>query len=325
MRIKITAKMIGIVFSLSIILFSIIINSNAATYNRDLVDSFVDRARATAYSLEAGVESRQTIENKDEMLLLIQKQMWLDPEIMDISFNLLREGRLVTYVSSSPGNIGEVPREDNFDAYEENKFLHQIVQRNGERTLGVVTPVHISGQVVGTIQIDFSLEKIDEKIESTIITEILIYMGIMFLFVLLLFIFLRKAVIKPILKISKGMGDIGRGKIYRANVKSGDELGELSRNLEKTGRELKESRKELEKYSKELEKQVKERTDEVEKSKKELETKVTELEKFTKLAVGRELKMVELKKRIKELETKARGKNVPEKEKKFPDRKGGMK
>lgn len=43
---------------------------------------------------------------------------------------------------------------------------------------------------------------------------------------------------------------------------------------------------------------------ELEKTKNELQKKVEELEKFTKLAVGRELKMIELKKKIKDLEEK---------------------
>ena len=51
---------------------------------------------------------------------------------------------------------------------------------------------------------------------------------------------------------------------------------------------------ELMELSKNLEKQVKERT-------KELQGKVEEMERFNKLAVGRELKMIELKKGIKEI------------------------
>lgn len=50
-------------------------------------------------------------------------------------------------------------------------------------------------------------------------------------------------------------------------------------------------------YSKNLEKKVEEKT-------KELKEKIEELEQFNKFAVGRELKMLELKKRLKELEDK---------------------
>ena len=40
----------------------------------------------------------------------------------------------------------------------------------------------------------------------------------------------------------------------------------------------------------------------LEKTKKDLESKIEELEKFNTLVVGRELKMIELKKKIEELE-----------------------
>lgn len=75
--------------------------------------------------------------------------------------------------------------------------------------------------------------------------------------------------------------------------------------LESTEADLEEAKKtleikvaarvrELEELAQGLERQVKERT-------KELERKITEMEKFQKFAVGREVKMVELKKRLKEL------------------------
>jgi len=55
--------------------------------------------------------------------------------------------------------------------------------------------------------------------------------------------------------------------------------------------------RELEEFSQGLEQKIAERT-------KELEEKVKELEKFQKFAVGREIKMVELKKKIKQLKNR---------------------
>ncbi|MEA3513991.1 MAG: hypothetical protein U9R34_00785 [Nanoarchaeota archaeon] len=61
--------------------------------------------------------------------------------------------------------------------------------------------------------------------------------------------------------------------------------------------ELKQSYKKL----KESDKKLKQQSDELRKSKKELQTRVNELERFHNIVVGRELKMVELKKEIKNL------------------------
>jgi PAS domain S-box-containing protein len=54
---------------------------------------------------------------------------------------------------------------------------------------------------------------------------------------------------------------------------------------------------------KQAEEDIKKKTEELEKSKKELEEKLKELERFSRLSVGRELRMIELKKRVKELES----------------------
>jgi len=59
---------------------------------------------------------------------------------------------------------------------------------------------------------------------------------------------------------------------------------------------------ELAELAKSLEAQVKERT-------KELEEKIAELERFQRLAVGRELKMIDLKKEIKKLKGESEKKN----------------
>jgi PAS domain S-box-containing protein len=56
----------------------------------------------------------------------------------------------------------------------------------------------------------------------------------------------------------------------------------------------------IKKYRESLEEQVKERT-------KELREKIGELEKFQKIAVGRELKMVELKEEIKKIKEDSKG------------------
>ena len=77
----------------------------------------------------------------------------------------------------------------------------------------------------------------------------------------------------------------------KIGIDSKDEVGELATAFSQMTNNLKKSRDEIEKYSQTLE----ERT-------RELETKIDELQKYKKVIVGRELKMVELKNKIRELE-----------------------
>ncbi len=80
----------------------------------------------------------------------------------------------------------------------------------------------------------------------------------------------------------------------------GDITGILSSGTDIT--DNKKAEAEIKRYTKELETMVKERTKKLSRSNEELKGRVDELERFHNLVVGRELKMIELKNRIKNLE-----------------------
>lgn len=156
----------------------------------------------------------------------------------------------------------------------------------------------------------------------------LIFSVIIFVFCIILTsfltIFFSKRIIKPIIILRNAALEMRRGKLgIKVEIKSENEIGELASAFNEMAAQLKE-------YTMELEKKVEERTRELEEAKtsleirvqartrelreltesleqqvkartKELEEKVMELEKFRKLAVGRELKMIELKEEINRL------------------------
>lgn len=98
----------------------------------------------------------------------------------------------------------------------------------------------------------------------------------------------------------------------RAEIKTRDEFGQFAKTFNKMIEELKISRLSLEEVKQVLEikvqartrelKELSEKQEEIIKEKtKTLQERIAELEKFHRLAVGRELKMIELKKEIKKL------------------------
>ena len=107
-------------------------------------------------------------------------------------------------------------------------------------------------------------------------------------------ILVSRAVTAPIHNLHRGAEIIGRGNLdYKVGTDAKDEIGQLSRAFDQMTEDLKETTTSID----ELNKEIAER----EKAEKELQKKMEELERFNRLAVGRELRMVELKREICEL------------------------
>ncbi|MCK5413623.1 MAG: HAMP domain-containing protein [Candidatus Pacebacteria bacterium] len=113
----------------------------------------------------------------------------------------------------------------------------------------------------------------------------------------------------PINEISKFAEKIGKGDYEgRIKINSNDEIGKTAKAFNTTLDKVKESNSVLEIKVNARTKRLKDLTDELDNKVKEktdtLKLKVKELEKFNNLAIDRELKMIDLKKEIKELKQK---------------------
>jgi len=133
------------------------------------------------------------------------------------------------------------------------------------------------------------------------------------IFIFIVSIFFSQLVVNPIKKLHKGAEIIRKGNLdYKVDIRTGDEIEQLAKEFNRMAERLGQSKaaleeskavleikvaartKELKELAESLEEQVKGRT-------KELQEKIKELERFNRLAVGRELKMIELKKEIERL------------------------
>jgi HAMP domain-containing protein len=152
------------------------------------------------------------------------------------------------------------------------------------------------------------------------------FLVIVFLFPIILVSFvISRKVIKPLKNLSITSKRVARGDFKaRAVVYTKDEFGELADNFNKMTDDLGKAKqtmqeerdvleikvnartKELNEMNEKLEQEVESRTEQIQK-------KLVELEKMSKLMVGRELKMIELKKELQEKEgemERLKGKNT---------------
>ncbi len=144
----------------------------------------------------------------------------------------------------------------------------------------------------------------------------LFVMFLSFVLAIAIGIYLSRRITKPVKKLRDATREISKGNLdTEIVVKSKGEIGELATSFNLMTRDLKESKRKLEEYSKTLEDRVKERTSDLMTANETLKTEIaerkkaehalkksmTDLERFNRIAVGRELQMIELKREVNEL------------------------
>lgn len=202
-------------------------------------------------------------------------------------------------------------------------------------TLSIIIPLIIAaGLIIFGYQeaIDEFLIKQKQTISGEIIQDLFLTLAnfkiqvILTLFVIILLslfssLLLARSFTRPLKKIIEGIREVTKGNLnFVIETKSKDELGELVKYFNEMTQQLKITRSALEEAKATLEIRVAARTKELEglaesreevikERTKELQERIDELETLHRLAVDRELKMVELKKEIKALKAQFKNKN----------------
>ena len=254
--------------------------------------SYSEKAEALAQALDASIENRNQLQDKDELLNYILKFIYLNPEIKEISINLPENDKLKVSVSSNSDSIGTLSSYNNNQAYVEGSVIKTSYHDGGSHSLIVITPIHLSGQLVGTYEMVLSMDNAYALMNADMQTLIVISLASLLFLILSFLYLLRRVIIKPISVFRDAVDTIGKGNLdVNIQIETRDEIGELANAFTGMAKDLKEQQENLEKT-------VVERT-------KELNKKIDELEKYKKVTVGRELKMIEMKKEMKELKQKS--------------------
>jgi methyl-accepting chemotaxis protein len=215
-----------------------------------------------------------------------------------------RDGTLA-YETGGSGTLTESEMQEYISQSMEGYVITFSSEGRLTKTLVSFQPIVVNNRVVATLYLELFFDETNMRInEYTTLILIIDALSIIFLYVMIMFL-TNRMILSKIRALTVASSEIMKGKLdLDIDVRSNDEIGELSETFRKMVSDLNKSQKEIKKYTQKLEGMVKARTEELEKSKQELERRNVDLERFNKLAVGRELKMVEMKKKLNAFEAK---------------------
>jgi methyl-accepting chemotaxis protein len=243
----------------------------------------------------------------------------------DISLSALRKVSNQTQIGAT-GQSFILDKKGVFISYPEKKLvlerqninnvLPELFNEMREKEFGIIlwpkkdphTIFSFSSPQTAEWKVVFS-QSLDEALKVPSALQTMFTLSLVFiLFLATIIVFLLTAMItQPIKKLREIAKTMAQGNLeIRADINTKDEIEDLAKDFNIMAEKLKGTRsslevkveertKELKQLTKTLEEQVNQRT-------RELRGKVQELEKFQRLAVDREIKMVELKKKIQRLE-----------------------
>jgi methyl-accepting chemotaxis protein len=301
MKLNLAQKVISLIVLVCIVFVGIEAYTNFTSQKELYRKTYIDKARSISYGLDANIKNRDDLK-LESLSPFIQKNIWLYSDIIEIKVSKADGDKLTIIASNNPNEIGKIPDEENWKSYTDDIIIDNELTLSSVNILRVYSPIHISGKTIGTYQIDLNMHAVNKEINQQLVKTIIAYSVLLIVIISVLLLALNYILIEPLNKLISGLREISSGNMdYIISINSGDEYEEAATVFNNMAKDINRVNHELRTKKEDLEKQVIERTAELEKSKKDLELKLTELEGMNNLMVGRELKMIELKKEIDDL------------------------
>ncbi len=137
-------------------------------------------------------------------------------------------------------------------------------------------------RILGILESDFSLAPVDRRIQEQMVNTTVYAVVLMSVISTILYMVIRKFVLKPMSTLSKAMGYVKQGYLGRTvTAASQDEVGQLVGSFNEMTQELKTARERLKNWTESLECEIAKKSDELKKS----QDKLIEAEKLA--ALGR--------------------------------------
>ena len=302
MRIKFSLSL-KITLALLIISTMIVVSLTYVTVHeqtRFFDNAYSEKATALAQALDASIGSLDELEDTENLKNYLLKFILTNKEdVLRININLPRDDEYLKVVVSTDSEIeGETPSKHNYESFEEDVTISIPEYAGNSHTLTVITPLHISGQTVGTYEMLLTMDKTYESLNTRLRDIVIISIFYLLVLVISCIYLLRKTIIKPIMELEKATKEIGRGKLdAEINIKSHDELGSLAKSFNKMAKDLKKSKAETEKYDKMLEELLDQREEFINQLGHDLKNPLTPIVGLLPIILG-EIKDPDLKKHL---------------------------
>ncbi len=235
-------KILGAIISAILVVVPLVGYHAVNQVQSALESAHLEKALTTARLLDASIQSLQETENSNALFEKIQRHLWLEPDILAIDINIATKEQLSVVVASDSRRVGTASSQENYQSYHQDILVTRLIEGGQGRFLRIITPIHIAKGRLGTFQIDFSLELVDQQVATTLSALINGYIAIIIATITLGFLSLRHIVLTPLAALDRGLKAISRGRLdYQIDVTGEDEIGRLASSFNGMGSDLLQS------------------------------------------------------------------------------------
>jgi signal transduction histidine kinase len=217
--------------------------------------NYSEKGATLAHALNAGLRFQDEVTPSQELQSYILNVTITNPELLHLSINLPdNQGRFIIIASSDTDEIGSNSGPYQNISYEKASVVYIPLHTTSSHKIKVIAPLNLSGQILGTYEMLFSMDNAYALFDAQMRTLIGVTVFSLFILIFTSLYLLRRAIVKPIITFRNAAKMIGEGNLdAKITILSKDELGELADAFNAMAADLKKSRRKIEKYNKTLE------------------------------------------------------------------------
>ncbi len=243
---KISSKILGAFILTAFVVFVALATSHFLRIRHHFEADFLRNAKVLAYALDGSITTMSDLDMGDKLRVTVQKTMWLNPDVVRIDINTPLAGKLSTVVSSEPSRIRRRAGATNAEAFKNNSQVVSFYEDERGRFLSLSSPIHSAKRQIGTFDILFILEVIDERIKESMIFYSTVTFCAIFISSILLYLFIRFSIINRLDQLRQAVGIYGReGVLPAVEVDTRDEIGDLARDISQMTKDHTETQERL--------------------------------------------------------------------------------